>query len=109
PRSPSAVVLVALFVGRFGDLYVLLNRYVLDTDTRGCPTDQMLGGHQLCDHTQGTLHCREERSSLTIRRSKIHQEKPPLPFVTNFIQMLKDLDICEQLSKIGKLCNCLGP
>ncbi|KAJ7605932.1 hypothetical protein B0H17DRAFT_1165106 [Mycena rosella] len=27
PRSRSAVVLVALFVGRFGDLYVLLNRF----------------------------------------------------------------------------------
>jgi hypothetical protein len=28
PREKSAAVLVALFVGRLGDLYVLLNRYV---------------------------------------------------------------------------------
>lgn len=37
PRSRCAAVLVALFVGRMGDLYVLLNRYVklwFETDAK---------------------------------------------------------------------------
>ncbi|KAF8589602.1 hypothetical protein K439DRAFT_1404832 [Ramaria rubella] len=97
PRSRSAAVLVALFVGRGGDLYVLLSRR--SDELRSYPGDTSLPGGKL-EHKDRS----RENAAVFFFFSEFSQNDIKIPFTFQRREAFEEIGLPLDKTKVPLLC-----